>query len=206
MSRIEFSELSFAPCQGNLDSGIRQIFAGGILNPGNSVKGIRNPTNDCNHGNHTNTAIRNPVPVIRNPQRGIQKTGVTHYSLEQTRRSTAWTNGNQKSGLVFKTFVQEWRLLYKSVPFNKNRLRKPETGIKDGLKIEMEQEFPFGIFRQKKTGLPFQIFRWDEPILGDPGADSRDDTMFVVKSSRSYSKLSPRTLYRPDYLPLGLRG
>ena len=31
--------------------------------------------------------------------------------------------------------------------------------------------------------------------LGDPGAVSRDDTMFVVKV---YSKLLPRTLYRPD--------
>ena len=31
-------------------------------------------------------------------------------------------------------------------------------------------------------------------ILGDPGAVSRDDTMFVVK------------VYRPDWLPLGLRG
>ena len=44
------------------------------------------------------------------------------------------------------------------------------------------------------------------PILGDPGAVSRVDKMFVVKvyckietsSSRSYSKLSPRTFYRPD--------
>ena len=45
-------------------------------------------------------------------------------------------------------------------------------------------------------------------ILGDPGAVSRDDTMqcswwkFSVKSrrgsSRSYRRLSPRTLYRPD--------
>ena len=43
-------------------------------------------------------------------------------------------------------------------------------------------------------------------ILGDPGAVSRVDKMFVVKvyckietsSSRSYSKLSPRTFYRPD--------
>ena len=43
-------------------------------------------------------------------------------------------------------------------------------------------------------------------ILGDPGAVSRVDKMFVVNvyckietsSSRSYSKLSPRTFYRPD--------
>ena len=52
-------------------------------------------------------------------------------------------------------------------------------------------------------------------ILGDPGAVNRVNKMFVVKvfckietrgSSRSYRKLSPRTFYRPDYLPLGLRG
>ena len=36
----------------------------------------------------------------------------------------------------------------------------------------------------------------EEGILGDPGAVSRVDKMFVV--SRSYSKLSPRTFYRPD--------
>ena len=40
-------------------------------------------------------------------------------------------------------------------------------------------------------------------ILGDPGEVSRDGRMFVVKV---YSKLSPRTFYRPDLLPLGLRG
>ena len=51
-------------------------------------------------------------------------------------------------------------------------------------------------------------------ILGDPGAVSRVDKMFVVKvyckietsSSRCYSKLSPRSFYRPDELPLCLRG
>ena len=32
-------------------------------------------------------------------------------------------------------------------------------------------------------------------ILGDPGAVSRDDTMFMVKV---YNKLSPQTLYRHD--------
>ena len=32
-------------------------------------------------------------------------------------------------------------------------------------------------------------------ILGDPGAVSRVDKMFVVKV---YCKLSPRTFYRPD--------
>ena len=42
-------------------------------------------------------------------------------------------------------------------------------------------------------------------ILGDPGAVSRVDKMFVVKV-RCYSKLSPRSFYRPDELPLGLRG
>ena len=33
--------------------------------------------------------------------------------------------------------------LYKTVPFTEKRLRKPETGIKDGFE-EMEHEFPFG--------------------------------------------------------------
>ena len=50
-------------------------------------------------------------------------------------------------------------------------------------------------------------------ILGDPGAVSRVDKMSVVKvycriergSSRSYN-IKPRTFYRPEYLPLGLRG
>ena len=51
VSQIEFNELSFAQCQGNPDSGMRQIFACGIRNRGNSVQGIRNPINDRNHGN-----------------------------------------------------------------------------------------------------------------------------------------------------------
>ena len=42
-------------------------------------------------------------------------------------------------------------------------------------------------------------------ILGDPGEVSRDDRMFVVKVKFTV-KLSPRTFYRPDLLPLGLRG
>ena len=82
-----------------------------------------------------NTGIRNPVPVSPNPQRGIQKTGVVHYSLEQTRRSTVWANGKQKSGLVFKTFVQESPLPFvKFSSIYQKRLQKPETGIEDGLK------------------------------------------------------------------------
>ena len=57
-----------------------------------------------------------------------------------------------------------------------------------------------------------QQFYWEKKqariqcivILGDPRAASRVDKMFVVKvyckieTSRSYSKLSPRTFYRPD--------
>ena len=39
-------------------------------------------------------------------------------------------------------------------------------------------------------------------MLGDPG----QIVGTIQCSSRSYSKLSPRTLYCPDYLPLGLRG
>ena len=37
-------------------------------------------------------------------------------------------------------------------------------------------------------------------ILGDPGAVSQDDRMFVVKvyCSSCYSKLSPQTFYRPN--------
>ena len=36
--------------------------------------------------------------------------------------------------------------LHKSFPFTEKRLRRPETGIKDGFE-EMEHEFPFGKFR-----------------------------------------------------------
>ena len=38
------------------------------------------------------------------------------------------------------------------------------------------------------------------PILGDPGAVSWDDRMFMVKvyCNKTSSKLSPRTFYRPD--------
>ena len=62
--------------------------------------------------------------------------------------------------------IHDWQILpwncvyhlYKSVPFNEKRPRRPETGIKDGLE-DMEHEFPFGIRRPGKTGLPFQMFR-----------------------------------------------
>ena len=55
--------------------------------------------------------------------------------------------------------------------FQKNNRERPETGIKDGFE-EMEHEFPLGLFRSEKTGVPFQKFlcsrkfsRWKD--LGD---------------------------------------
>ena len=35
--------------------------------------------------------------------------------------------------------------LYRSVPFNRKRPRRSETGIKDGFE-EMDHEFPIGMF------------------------------------------------------------
>ena len=45
--------------------------------------------------------------------------------------------------------------LYKSVPFTEKRLRRSETGIKDGFQ-EMELEFPFVIFRPEKQDYLFR--------------------------------------------------
>ena len=45
--------------------------------------------------------------------------------------------------------------MYRSVPFNGKRLRRPQTGIKDGFE-EMEHEFPFGIFRPEKQDYLFR--------------------------------------------------
>lgn len=54
------------------DSEIRQIFACGVRNPGSSVQGIQNTSNDWKLESKFHwQGIRNPVPGIQNPQRRI---------------------------------------------------------------------------------------------------------------------------------------
>ena len=73
--------------------------------------------------------------------------------------------------------IQDWYIssrnhiyhLYKSVPFTKKRPQIAWTSIKDGFE-EMEQEFPFGIFRPEEQDCTFsdvplllEIFLWNDP-------------------------------------------
>ena len=69
------------PILGTLDSVIQQIF---VVESGIRGFRIRNPTNDWNpkskfHGER----IRNPIPRIRNPRRGIQNSRLSWISLHR---------------------------------------------------------------------------------------------------------------------------
>ena len=67
--------------------------------------------------------------------------------VELNRRFTVWVNCKENSGLV--NFVLESRLSFTNQFHLQKRLRRPETGIKDGFE-EMENKFP---------RLLFQMFR-----------------------------------------------
>ena len=76
--------------------------------------------------------------------------------MGQIGRSTVWANGTQKSRLLISPRNRVYHL-YEPVPFIGlgKRLRRPETGIKDGFE-EMEHEFLFGIFRPEKQDYLFR--------------------------------------------------
>ena len=90
--------------------------------------------------------------------RNFTLAAIVYHLRGQTGRSTVWANGTQNSGLV--NFVPESRLLFVQISSTdqKTTTKAWSRYQRDGFK-EMEHEFPFGIFRPEKTGLPFQMFR-----------------------------------------------
>ena len=88
----------------------------------------------------TNTGIRNPVHVSWNPQRGIQKIGVPRFGQMVNKNQDRYLNLSSRNR-VYHAFVKFSSIYQK-------RLRKPETGIEDGL--QKWQYFPTGTFRPEK--------------------------------------------------------
>ena len=73
--------------------------------------------------------------------------------------------------------------LYKSVPFSEKRPRRPETGL-NGFE-EMENEFPFGIFRQEKQDYHFRCFATNSWKSSDR---TTQNVVFHLVSKRIFPK------------------
>jgi len=76
--------------------------------------------------------------------------------------------------------------LYKTVPFTGKRLRRPETGIKDGFE-EIEHEFLLGIFHPEKQDYLFRcsVVR----CFPKCSAGTTKKVMFYLLSNRIFWKL-----------------
>ena len=75
------------------------------------------------------------------------ETLVVYHVHGTTSPLTVWANGTQKFRTgKFRPGIAAFTFLYNSFPFIKKQLRRPESGIKDGLK-KWNTNFPFGTFR-----------------------------------------------------------